>query len=266
MPLEEYIRGDALGYGAYGSVFRARGPAGEVAIKLLSIPSQARRLRFERELDMMLRLGREPGFVPVIEGGVKGQQAYLVMPLLSGGTLRERLNTQRFSPEEACVLVARLADAMGTAHAEGVVHRDLKPENILFDSDGRAFVADMGLARWVEGLGEESLGLSKSGQMRGTVGYMPPEQLRSAKSVTPAADVFALGAILHECLSGAPAFQGDTALAVVGLIQSGEFARLDARALGLSPALVRIVEGCLDPEAARRFPDGAALARALRER
>ncbi|MEZ6187322.1 MAG: protein kinase [Planctomycetota bacterium] len=264
MALEDYTRGEALGQGATGAVWSARGPAGDVAIKLLAVPSAERRQRFERELAMMLRLGREPGFVPVIEGGVAGAQAYLIMPLLAGGTLRQRLRDGRLPPADAVALVERLARTMGVAHRDGVVHRDLKPENVLFDSDGRAWIADMGLARWVEGVSEHSLGLSKSGQMRGTVGYMPPEQLRSARSVTPAADVFALGAILHECLSGEPAFGAETALSVVARIEQGEFEPLDVRGLGLDPGLAAVVARCLDPEADRRYPDGAALAAALR--
>src|SRR5205814_777632 len=107
----------------------------------------------------------------------------------------------------------------GRAHRLGLVHRDLKPENVLFGVDGEPLVADLGLAKHFDAA--RSAALSETGQFRGTAGYMAPEQMRDSKGVGPPADVFALGAVLHECLAGTPAFRGATLLEVISAAELG---------------------------------------------
>src|SRR5579883_2736037 len=185
-----------IGQGGMGVVHAARGPSGEVAIKVLRATSAEALARFERESRLHARLGEVAGFVPVIEVGRSPQGPYIVMPLLPGGTLRDRLRTGPLGVEASIDLATQLGLALGRAHAQGIVHRDMKPENVLFDGRGRPFVADLGLAKHFtdETPGaSRSLSLSHAGSFRGTAGYMAPEQAADAKSVGPAADVFALG-------------------------------------------------------------------------
>src|SRR4029077_14975920 len=119
-----------------------------VAIKLFHATSDPDALAaFEREKRLLATLGEAQGFVPVIDSGELAGRPYVVMPLLPGGTLRERLARGRLEPRDAIELVSRLAGAIGQAHERGIVHRDLKPENVLFDAVGRALIADLGLAK-----------------------------------------------------------------------------------------------------------------------
>src|SRR5262249_53890936 len=136
-----------------------------------------------------------------LASGEGPQGPYLVMPYLAGGTLRERLRAGPLSIHEATRVVRSLADAMGRAHGRGIVHRDLKPENVLFTIGGSPLIADLGLAKHLSTAKEAGLTLSVSGEFRGTAGYMAPEQMRNAKAAGPPADVWALGAVLYECLA-----------------------------------------------------------------
>ncbi|HZU98392.1 MAG TPA: serine/threonine-protein kinase, partial [Planctomycetota bacterium] len=192
-----------IGQGGGGFVLRGRGPRGEdVAIKVLKSGNPEALARFRREARLQAGLGEKEGFVPLLDGG-DAPSPFLVMPFLAGGTLRDRLHRGPLSIEETVALGRKLAAAIGRAHALGIVHRDLKPENVLFTAKGEPLVADLGIAKHfrrdgVDGVASQSL--SKTGMLRGTAGYMPAEQLRDSKEVKPPADVFALGAILYECL------------------------------------------------------------------
>ena len=275
MRLGAYEIAGEIGRGGVGAVFRARAADGrEVALKLLLHVTPEARARFERERRLLASLGEAEGFVPLLDGGESSQGPWLAMPLLTGGTLRERLTRAPFPVAESVALVASLAEAAGRAHERGIVHRDLKPENVLFAAEGRQgsrpprpLIADLGLAKHARRDllgGSQSASLSLSGQLRGTVGYMAPEQAADAKAATPASDVFALGAILHECLAGAPAFEAES---ITQLLERVEICRVtpirklrpDAPAW-LEETLLRAL--ARDPAA--RFQDGLALARALR--
>ena len=268
MRLGEYEIASEIGRGGAGAVFRARSPEGrEVAIKLLLHVTPETRARFERERRLLASLGEAEGFVSLLDGGDSSQGPWIAMPLLGGGTLRDRLARGPLPVAESVALVTRLSEAAGRAHERGIVHRDLKPENVLFTGDGRALVADLGLAkharRSVSG-GSVSVSLSVSGQLHGTAGYMAPEQATDAKAATPASDVFALGAILHECLAGAPAFQAE---GLVELIQRVDECRVTPvrKLRPEAPAwLEDVLRRALAREPEERFQDGFALARALR--
>jgi tetratricopeptide (TPR) repeat protein len=256
-----------LGEGGVGLVHRARSSDGrDVAIKVLRQSSADVVARFERERRLLQLFGEREGFVALLDAGATKHGPYLVMPFVAGGTLRARLAAGPLAVAEAVALVRKLALALGAAHARGIVHRDMKPENVLFTADGRPLIADLGLAKHFDRdkLGaSRSVSLSRPGELRGTAGYMPIEQMQSAKEALPTVDVFALGAILHECLAGKPAFPGESLQEVFTQVERGAVTPL-ASACPAAPAwLEAVVLRALARDPARRFPDGAAFARAL---
>ncbi len=253
-----------LGRGGASIVFRALGPDGRiVALKLLRHESADAAARFAREVRLQAALGEEDGFVPLLASGESPHGSYLVMPFMTGGTLRQRLRGRALDPNEAVALLSTLAGTVGRAHARGIVHRDLKPENVLFTQDGRPLVADLGLAKRFETKGSQSVALSRTTDGRGTIGYMAPEQLEGARDVKPPADVFALGAILYECLAGEPAFRGESEIDVLVAVAEHKVRPLRKAAPGVPRWLERVVERALAHDARARFQDGAALAAAL---
>ncbi|MGE0708675.1 MAG: WD40 repeat domain-containing serine/threonine protein kinase [Planctomycetota bacterium] len=267
MQLGRYTIEGELGRGGIGVVYRARDPSGrEVAIKLLQGASAPALERFAREGRLQEQLGEQEGFVPLLDLGQGPRGPFLVMPLLTGGTLRDRLRPEGLPIDEVVAQGRALAEALGRAHAAGVVHRDVKPDNVLFTGEGRPLVADLGLAKHfrqdVSGA-SQSVALSRSGEVRGTPAYMAPEQLQDARSVGAPADVYALGCVLYECLTGQQAFDAESLLELAGRIARGD--REPVRALRHdAPAwLVAVIDRALATDPERRYPDGAALAAAL---
>jgi regulator of sirC expression with transglutaminase-like and TPR domain len=256
-----------IGRGGMGVVYRARSPEGRVvALKVLLEADQAASARFDRERRLLASLDDREGFVGFLDAGRFPRGAWLAMPFVPGGTLRQRLTRGALGVSETVALGVALARALGAAHARGIVHRDVKPENVLFAEDGRPLVADLGLAKHFDRSapgGSQSMSLSQQGAFKGTAGYMAPEQISDARSVGPPADVFALGAVLYECLGGRPAFPGDSAVEVLARLNSGLIEPL--RAPDLPSWLERVVTRALETDPRARFQDGAALERALRE-
>ncbi|MBI3724837.1 protein kinase [bacterium] len=256
-----------IGQGGAGVVHLALSPDGrQVAIKVLKRPdTSSGRVRFEREQRFTSSLGEQDGFVPLVDSGNAREGPYLVMPFLPGGTLRDRLRRGPLAVDEALAIGRALSRAIGRAHERGIVHRDLKPENVLFTGDGRPLVTDLGLAKHFQGSPESgtSILVSQAGEVLGTALYMSCEQLANAAAVGPEGDVFAVGAILYECLTGTPAFNGASLQDVVSRIESGKFTPL-ARARPEMPAwLASAVERALARDCSGRFEDGRALALAL---
>ena len=196
---------DWVGSGGMASVFKARQPHLDrfVAVKLLS-PRLARdphfAERFNREARLLARLNH-PNIVSVYDFGQSGGFYYLLMEFVDGVNLRQAMRAGRFSPAEALSIVPRICDALQFAHEEGILHRDIKPENILLDGKGRVKIADFGIAKLV---GDEpgSITLTHTGATLGTPQYMAPEQLESPSSVDHRADIFSLGVVFYELLTG----------------------------------------------------------------
>ena len=257
-----------LGRGGMGVVYRVRARDGrDVALKLLLKADTATFARFERERRLLATLGEREGFVGLLEAGVSPEGAWLVMPFIPGGTLRRRLDGGPLGVEETVALGRKLATALGWAHDRGIVHRDVKPENVLFTASGEPLLADLGLARHFDRSApgaSQSLSQTAHGTIKGTAGYMAPEQLENAKAAGPPADVFALGAVLYECLAGRPAFRGESVLELLASVSSGVLEPLGREVV---PAwLERVIARALARDPAARFPRGADLARALEHR
>jgi tetratricopeptide (TPR) repeat protein len=258
-----------VGRGAVGVVYGARSPGGgEVALKLLTRPDDPRALaRFDRERRLLGSLGAEQGFVPLLDAGDSPRGPYIVMPLLRGGTLRARLRRGPLGLDETIDLARRLATALGRAHGLGIVHRDLKPENVLFGDDGAPLIADLGLAKHFhhDAPGaSRSVAISRVGVLLGTAGYMSREQMTDARSVGPAADIFSLGAIVYECLTGEPPFFGENLASVLQKVSSGTFEPVKARRPDapewLASAVARALARAPGERSLESFTTGAALA------
>ena len=257
-----------LGRGAMGVVYRTRMPDGRAAaLKLLFKTDAGAFARFERERRLLGALGEKQGFVDLLDSGTSPHGPWLLMPFVPGGTLRQRLDAGPLAVEETIALGIELGETLGRAHARGIVHRDVKPENVLFTATGRPLLADLGLAKHFDPEAKgasQSVALTATGVFKGTAGYTAPEQVEDASRVGPPADVFALGAVLYECLAGHPAFEGISFMDTLARLSSGELEPLDRPELPrwLWLTLLRAVE--VDP--GKRFADGTSLAFELRDR
>ncbi|MGE0706611.1 MAG: WD40 repeat domain-containing serine/threonine protein kinase [Planctomycetota bacterium] len=266
--LARYVLLQELGRGGMGVVHRAYDPQlrREVAIKQL-IPRpgedaaviEARVRRFELEGRAGARL-RHPHIVAVHEIGVHQGRPYLVMDMVRGQSLDELLEREEVPQRRVAELLRDVADALGHAHAQGIVHRDVKPQNVLVDAQGRALLTDFGLARDLE-LGS---GLSQTGQVLGTPLFLSPEQAAGKPQLTsPRSDVFALGGVLYYALTGEPPFLADTLLTLVKMISDDDPQPPRELSPQVSRDLETIVLKCLEKEPERRYADGAAVAREL---
>ncbi len=202
--LEEIARG------GMGIVYRARQVSVNrpVALKMIlsgqfASVDDIRRFRAEAEAAANLN---HPNILPIYEVGEQEGQSYFSMKLIEGGSVDQQVPELVSRPRDGAALMVRLARAVHFAHERGVLHRDLKPANVLLDRDGTPYVADFGLAKRIDSDG----GLTRTGAVLGTPSYMPPEQARSERQVTTAADVYSLGAMLYEFLSGRPPFRAGT--------------------------------------------------------
>lgn len=255
-----------LGAGGMGEVYRARDTrlGREVAIKFLpaSFANDTERLRrFEQEARTVAALNH-PTILGVYDIGQHHGSPYMVSELLEGETLREKMQEGLMPQRRAIEYASQIAEAIAAAHDKGVVHRDVKPENVFVTKDGRVKVLDFGLAKLARveaGRAEPGEGATATvavhtmpGMVLGTAGYMSPEQVRG-KEVDSRTDIFALGAILYEMLSGRRAFKGESSVETMNAILKDDPPELETDRLKLSPGLERIVRRCLEKEPERRF-------------
>lgn len=255
-----------IGRGGMAVVYRAhdRHLGRFVAIKVLSpgVSESLGNQRFEREISLMAKLVH-PGIVALFDSGVSDGCLFYVMPLVSGETLRARLGRERrLTPHDCAALGADIAEALACAHGMGIVHRDVKPENI-FTVSGRAVLADFGIARL---LGErpDATNLTTLGTVLGTAAYMSPEQAGGEPDLDGRSDLYSLGCVLYELLTGQPPFTAATYMAMIGKHMTEAPVSPSARGVTLSPALENAVLRLLAKEKTDRPADAADVARLLR--
>ena len=198
-----------LGTGGMGCVYRVRErDSGRIsALKVLPRELAADPAfveRFEREARTLSRL-RHPHIVGVHGFGQAGGFCFLLMEFVDGANLRQALRSGRFTPQQALALIPPICEALQAAHAQGVLHRDIKPENLLLDAEGRVKIADFGIAKLLEGPGAsaaEAYTLTRTGARIGTPHYMAPEQVETPEQVDHRADIYSLGVVFYELLTG----------------------------------------------------------------
>jgi len=205
-----------IGQGGMSAVYLGYDPRSlrEVAIKVLPpyyVHAEKFRDRFEREA-VMIALLEHPAIVPVYDMGEDNGLPYIVMRYMSGGSLSEKINKGPISLRESMEMYLRLAPALDTAHARGVIHRDVKPDNLLFDKYDNVYLSDFGLARLRETIGFTNI---SDGSIMGTPAYMSPEQIQGDREIDGRSDIYSLGVVLYQMLCGSVPYSGTTAASVM---------------------------------------------------
>jgi eukaryotic-like serine/threonine-protein kinase len=254
-----------IGRGGMGDVYQARDLDLDriVAIKTIAegrFAAPDQRERFRAEARAIARL-HHPNIVTIHAIGDHADQPYLILEYAAGGSLADRLAQKPIAPREAAELLETLASAVDAAHKAGVVHRDLKPSNILLTAAGIPKVSDFGLAKLLDG----DDGRTVTGQVLGSPSFMAPEQAEGrSHQVGPAADVYALGSILYQALTGRPPFLGESQLETLKLVVSNDVVAPCRLRPDVPRDLDTICLKCLEKDPSRRYPNALALADDLR--
>lgn len=252
-----------LGIGGMGRVYRATDPTGTlVALKLVRADlaeDSIFRKRFEREAKIAQDV-KNPHVVPVLDTGEHEGVPYLSQLFIQGGSLEQKLKREgKLAVETAVAICAQVADGLDALFRGGMVHRDVKPANVLLDMDGTALITDFGLAKDSQGTA-----LTRPGQALGSMDYMSPEQIRG-EEVTAATDVYSLGCVMCECLSGSPPFADKQGMRVLWAQLQDQPPDPTAGLDGVPAALGPAVLCALEKDAAKRPQSAGEYARLLRE-
>ncbi len=247
-----------LGRGGMATVYRAYDPLfkREVAIKVLPrelLHDPSFRARFDREAETIAAL-EHPAIVPVYDFGEEDGQPYIVMRVMRGGSLEDRIRSGALTPAETARILSSLAPALDRAHAQGVVHRDLKPSNILFDGDGNPYLGDFGIAR----LTQSASAVTATGLI-GTPAYMSPEQARGERDLDGRSDIYALGAITYQMLSGQLPYESDTPMGMAVKHITEPVPDLARIRPDLPPDLARLVDRAMAKRRDDRYRSAAQL-------
>lgn len=254
-----YTMGKLLGRGGMGAVYEAIQLRARRTVALKMIIERTgewdERERFRIEAEAAARL-QHPNIVQLFEVGEHQGRPFFSMELVAGGSLAARLLSGPLESVKAAKLVRDLALAMQHAHDQGVVHRDLKPGNVLLTADGTPKVADFGLARRLDSASFQT----HTGSVLGTPSYMAPEQAEGKKEVGPAADIYSLGAILYECLTGRPPFKGPTAIDTLFQVVANDAVPPRRLQSSVPVDLEAVCLKCLEKNPRSRYPSARALA------
>ena len=261
--LDDFELLEEIARGGMGIVYRARQrvPSRVVALKMI-LPSHINSAeavsRFRAEAEAAASLDHE-AILPIYAVGEKDGAPFYSMKFAEGGSLSERLEEFQDTPRESAKLIASLARAVEHAHQHGILHRDLKPANVLFDAASKPFVSDFGLAKWLE----READLTQTLAILGTPYYIAPEQAAGGHTLTNAADIYSLGAILYHLLTGQPPFCGDNPMEVLHQAAARLPERPRALHREIPPDLETICLKCLEKNPAARYPSATALAEDL---
>jgi serine/threonine-protein kinase len=250
-----------LGRGGMATVYLAFDPSfnRDVAIKVLPremLHDPQFRARFEREIKMAAGL-EHPSIVPVYDVGEDNGQPYFVMRLMTGGSLSDMISRGRIELEEAARILSKIAQGLHYAHKKGVVHRDLKPDNILFDDNGDPFISDFGVAR----LTESASSLTGSGVI-GTPAYMSPEQAQGT-DIDNRSDIYGLGVIVYQMLSGHQPYSADTPMGVVIKHITEPVPEILNMVPGLPQEVDTLIKRSMAKDKNKRYSTAVELAKAL---
>jgi tRNA A-37 threonylcarbamoyl transferase component Bud32 len=265
-PFGRYVLLEELGRGGMGVVYKARQqhPERLVAIKMIlrgELASTAELQRFQAEAQSAARLDGIANIVSVHEVDEVDGQPYFSMEFVPGTTLAKRLQQGPLAPREAALCMATICEAVHKAHEQGILHRDLKPSNVMIDEDGKPHVTDFGLAKRVQ----DGIPISQTGTIAGTPSYMSPEQAAGSRgTLGPASDVYSLGAILYEILTGQPPFQASSQMDTLMLVLERDVVPPRLLNRRVDPLLEMICLKCLQKPADLRYSSAAALAADLR--
>jgi serine/threonine-protein kinase len=263
---KEFSVGDLLGEGGFAAVFRVRQPAlnRDVAVKVLDLgltPSPGLAERFVREARTSAQL-EHPHIVPIYKvGGYKNEVLYIVMRCVDGPSVRQLIEThRRLSVADAARIARQVADALGCAHAHGVVHRDVKPDNILLDGAGHVLVTDFGIAKAAQEASASQL--TTEGMVVGTPHYMSPEQA-TGERVDARSDIYALGVVLYQLLAGVPPFDGESAQSILMKQATAEPVPIRRVRSDVPQALAAVLDRMLAKDPAERYQSADELSHAL---
>jgi len=263
-----------IGKGGMGEVYRAQDTrlGRDVAIKVLPeqlISNSEALRRFEREGKALAALSH-PNILTIFDVGTDQGVSFVVMELLEGETLRNRLNNSALSCDNALEIAVPIAEGLSAAHSKGIVHRDLKPENIILTSDGRIKILDFGLARQSSIFSQQELTQAptrsqelESVAITGTIPYMSPEQVMG-KPVDARSDIFSFGCMLYEMLAGKRPFAGDSAAETIAAILKENPANLHDSGKQIPSSLEQVVSHCLEKNPEQRFQSARDLTFALK--
>ncbi|MFZ0545721.1 MAG: protein kinase [Candidatus Promineifilaceae bacterium] len=253
-----------LGRGGMAAVYEAYDPRfkRDVAIKMLpqafSHDPQFR-ARFEREAQTIAML-EHPAIVPVYDYGEENGRLYLVMRLMTGGSLADRLRRGPLSPQEASEIMNHLAPALDAAHARGMIHRDLKPANILFDQWNKPYLSDFGIVKLAS---ESGTSLTATGGLIGTPAYMSPEQVQGDETLDGRSDIYSLGIILFETLTGQTPYNAPTPMGLAFKQVNEPTPRLGSFNMTLPSGCQRVIEQAMAKNKDQRFLTAQAMANSL---
>jgi eukaryotic-like serine/threonine-protein kinase len=261
---ERYSAARLIGGGGMGEIFLAedRALSRWVAVKLLAerfAEDRSLRARFTREALAAARLSTHPHVVTIFDVGEWRGRPFIVMEYLSGGALSERSREGPVSPRQALDWLGQTGEALDAAHAEGIVHRDVKPANLLLNERDEVHVADFGVARILD---ETTSGLTAAGTVLGTAGYLSPEQAQGQPATT-ASDLYSLGVVAYELLTGGRPFERDSATAEAAAHIHEPVPPASERGVGLPRSVDAVFERALAKDPERRYRSAGAFAAAL---